>query len=409
VNAKICFVEIGAQGTTIDQATKDRLAALIEQATTQTAATVQSTTAKRQYVFGSYVDEPVMMVSGAGTKHYFHQNHLYSVAAMTSSTGAVVERYRYDAYGKRTVTNAAGTPIAASTIGQQRGFTGYYLDAETGLYYARARMYSVGIGRFIGRDPWRAKYDTPNPGDGYNPGLNLYEAQFVPNELDPDGTTPCSQLSINYTLPGTNRVEKTLGYGPFGMKIRGGYATNNIQFKALGKKCCCDSYNNRYEGAGRLEGEMSAWIFIGWYASFSLGGNDVAVKIGGRAIGTMSVQGTFSGYYDECEKEGGLKAEFTLRGTAGVEGYGYAALRTFWGWEWEGEARFGGRAIYNGSGSLSCDLNQCTLKSNVTIGAEIYYNVRLSSVLSHSGQTGVYGSFDGAAITFASPVKQIFN
>ena len=80
----------------------------------------------RSTCYASYVDEPLMMVSGAGTKHYFHQNHLYSVSAMTDGSGAVVERYRYDAYGKRTVTNAAGTPISASTIGQQRGFTGYH-------------------------------------------------------------------------------------------------------------------------------------------------------------------------------------------------------------------------------------------------------------------------------------------
>jgi len=134
----------------------------------------------RSTCYASYVDEPVMMVSGVGTKHYFHQNHLYSVAAMTSSTGAVVERYRYDAYGKRTVTNAAGTPIAASTIGQQRGFTGYYLDAETGLYYARARMYSAGLGRFVSRDPL-----------GYIDGKSLYRAYFSPNFLDPTGQAEC--------------------------------------------------------------------------------------------------------------------------------------------------------------------------------------------------------------------------
>jgi len=149
-----------------------------------------------------------MMVSGAGTKHYFHQNHLYSVAAMTSSTGAVVERYRYDAYGKRTVTNAAGTPIAASTIGQQRGFTGYYLDAETGLYFARARMYSAGLGKFTSRDPWMIHgisdgnvtvlgfygtkttfYWGPNAGDGYQDGYSLYGNYFTPNRTDPSGTT----------------------------------------------------------------------------------------------------------------------------------------------------------------------------------------------------------------------------
>jgi len=102
------------------------------------------------------VDEPVMMVSGAGTKHYFHLNHLYSVAAMTNSVGAVVERYRYDAYGKRTVTNAAGTIVLGqSAVANQIGFQGRPIDAETGLYYSRTRSYSPASGRFNNRMPWQ--------------------------------------------------------------------------------------------------------------------------------------------------------------------------------------------------------------------------------------------------------------
>jgi RHS repeat-associated protein len=103
--------------------------------------------------YGSYVDEVLAIVDGAGRK-YVHSNHLYSPAALTDSTGAVLERYRYDAYGRRTILAADGTTVrASSSYGFQRGFTGYHLDAETGLYYARARMYSAGLGRFISRDP----------------------------------------------------------------------------------------------------------------------------------------------------------------------------------------------------------------------------------------------------------------
>ncbi len=59
---------------------------------------------------------------------------------------------------------------------EQIGFTGRYLDKETGLYYFRARYYSGTLGRFIGRDPL-----------GYVDGHHLYMAYFAPNFVDPQG------------------------------------------------------------------------------------------------------------------------------------------------------------------------------------------------------------------------------
>jgi RHS repeat-associated protein len=71
-----------------------------------------------------------------------------------------------------------------------RGFTGYHLDQETGLYYARERMYSSALGVFVNRDPWKANFDgmTPSALDGYPDGLSLYRAYFAPNGVDPYGT-----------------------------------------------------------------------------------------------------------------------------------------------------------------------------------------------------------------------------
>lgn len=48
------------------------------------------------------------MVNSLGT-YYLHRDHRYSVSAVTDSSGAVVERYTYDAYGKVTVRNADGS------------------------------------------------------------------------------------------------------------------------------------------------------------------------------------------------------------------------------------------------------------------------------------------------------------
>gem|GEM_PF-2020555 len=179
----LCFIEIGPEGTTITPAVETRLAELVESMTTATYAPQTPSLARRQYVFGTYVDE-LLSYTNNGTRYFTHANHLYSIAATTNSAGTVVEQYAYDAYGTQTVTNAAGTvTLAESAVGQRRGFTGYILDQEAGLYHARARQYDSRIGRFIGRDP----LETGSPLGGYQDGLSLYAAWFVPGELDPFG------------------------------------------------------------------------------------------------------------------------------------------------------------------------------------------------------------------------------
>lgn len=109
----------------------------------------------RTFVFGAYIDEPLMMEHW-GTRYYYHQNALYSVAALTDDTGSVVERYEYEPYGKVTVLDAAGDPKADSDyseLGNPFTFTGRRLDQETGLMYYRNRYYETRLGRFVSRDP----------------------------------------------------------------------------------------------------------------------------------------------------------------------------------------------------------------------------------------------------------------
>jgi RHS repeat-associated protein len=134
----------------------------------QEIAEYEQGTLKRIYVYGSYIDEPLMMMPVGGgpvKKYYYHANNLYNVTAITDKNGAVVERYNYSPYGEATILDAAGTTVlGASTIANPWTFTGRRLDAETGLMYYRAKYYDVDLGRFVGRDPL-----------GYVDGLSLYE------------------------------------------------------------------------------------------------------------------------------------------------------------------------------------------------------------------------------------------
>ena len=85
-----------------------------------------------RYLYGSYIDEPELRVTTTGSvKTYYHRNQQYSVVALTSSTGAVQERYAYTAYGEPTITNASGTILISSAQQNRYLYTGQGWDNVT--------------------------------------------------------------------------------------------------------------------------------------------------------------------------------------------------------------------------------------------------------------------------------------
>ncbi|MFA5794301.1 MAG: SDR family NAD(P)-dependent oxidoreductase [Candidatus Brocadiia bacterium] len=116
--------------------------------------TDQTGVTRKQYVFGIGIDEVLTMETSGGQRYYYHTNLQGSVYAVTDNTGNVVERYKYSAYGKCTILEPDGTTERADTaIGNRITYTGREYDAESGLYYYRARYYSAEMGRFISKDP----------------------------------------------------------------------------------------------------------------------------------------------------------------------------------------------------------------------------------------------------------------
>ncbi len=150
------------------------------------------------YVYGNYIDEVLTMRRGGAT-HYYHQNSLWSVAAITDVGGAPVERYTYDSYGCPKVTDGGFVPVAENPWGTPRSafanpwlFTSRQLDEETGLYFYRARSYDCAKGRFLQRDPL-----------GHVDGANLYEyVRSNPTAFtDPTGTVvTCSVGQVSWVL-----------------------------------------------------------------------------------------------------------------------------------------------------------------------------------------------------------------
>lgn len=156
----------------------------------------------QQYVYGIGIDEPLVIdrnldgddstTGPADRRLFYHQNTLGSVFALTDATGAVVEGYQYDAYGRQTVFNPGGNGIVdfggddvvtvggTSSQGNPFLFTGRRLDAETGLYYFRLRYLNAEQGRFVSRDPLGTWNDSLGSAYTYAEGNPI-------NRIDPYG------------------------------------------------------------------------------------------------------------------------------------------------------------------------------------------------------------------------------
>ena len=76
-------------------------------------------------------------VNGVTTPYYFHRNPLGDVVGIYNTSGTLVAKYIYDAWGNCTISG--NTAIAKANPIRYRG---YYYDDDTGLYYCNARYYS---------------------------------------------------------------------------------------------------------------------------------------------------------------------------------------------------------------------------------------------------------------------------
>ncbi|HVH66655.1 MAG TPA: RHS repeat-associated core domain-containing protein [Gemmatimonadales bacterium] len=109
--------------------------------------------------------------------YYYVQDYSRNVLALLARTSGGItidNQYRYDPFG-----NQQGSSISAVPNVVQ--FAGREYDADTKLYYDRARYIDPALGRYVSEDPI-----------GLNGGINLYA--FVGNDpingWDPSGTRP---------------------------------------------------------------------------------------------------------------------------------------------------------------------------------------------------------------------------
>ena len=146
------------------------------------------------------------------TTSYYLYDGIGSTVALTDSSHAVTETYRYEAFGTER------GPVFHTTINAYRyvGQLGYYYDEETQDYYIRARHYDTRLARFISRD---APFTVPY----YQYALN-YPLAFA----DPSGEMPIAIPPDNIEDPvdpipdqpfgkeGTEMVQQVPQWTPFG-------------------------------------------------------------------------------------------------------------------------------------------------------------------------------------------------
>ena len=169
-----------------------------------------------RYVFGSGIDESLAASRGA-TWEFYQADGLGSITSLSTTTGTVSDSFVYDSFGN--VTSSTGT------FAQPFRYTGREWDAETGLYYYRARYYDAPTGRFVSEDPIRFASDTTN--------FYAYVGNDPVDESDPFGLCPpdkqCfAQLkcrTVNdwralgrqhcfWYVQGSNGIQYILGAGP---------------------------------------------------------------------------------------------------------------------------------------------------------------------------------------------------
>ena len=144
---------------------------------------IDSATVGQPDLLGGLLGQPGPTTVTVSTK-YLHKDHLGSVVLITGMTGTVLERYSYDAWGKR--RNLNGTDYTANgghLLGEtDRGFTGHEHLDHLGLVHMNGRIYDASLGRFMSADPFIAQ-----PANLQNYNRYAYVNNNPLSYTDPDG------------------------------------------------------------------------------------------------------------------------------------------------------------------------------------------------------------------------------
>lgn len=125
----------------------------------------------------------VFAVKHGDATYFYRKNAQNDVVALLDNSGAVVVKYRYDAWGNCNTTVVDPNASTIATLNPFR-YRSYYFDTETGFYFLKTRYYDPEIGRFMTIDD--IGYLDPDTVDGLN--LYAYCLNSPIKYSDPEGT-----------------------------------------------------------------------------------------------------------------------------------------------------------------------------------------------------------------------------
>jgi RHS repeat-associated protein len=110
-----------------------------------------SSTPSTRYFYGPMVDQILAQESVSASPEnrttWMLTDHLGSVRDLVNNNGTVVNHFTYGSFGN-VISSMSG-----ATVDTRYKYTGREFDAETGMYYYRARYYDAQVGKFISQDP----------------------------------------------------------------------------------------------------------------------------------------------------------------------------------------------------------------------------------------------------------------
>ena len=144
---------------------------------------------KARYSYGS----ELLAMQVGGTTRTNLRDVLGSTRSLADTSGAITDRYQFDGYGN--------TVSASGATANPYRYRGERFDAESGLYQMRARYYSPASGRFLSRDPFAGRLESP---------MSLNRYQYANDDPigygDPTGRESLASLTIAQSISNTMKL-----------------------------------------------------------------------------------------------------------------------------------------------------------------------------------------------------------